>query len=65
MHAANRHPKKPVRYIRFPQLLAGRGGTDMHKVLGDLTDPLNFEVRASYVVVLNGGDLPVAAVLRF
>ena len=47
MHAASDHPESPVRYVRFPQLLAGRGGTDFHAVLGSLTDPLDFKVRAS------------------
>ena len=60
MHAAGDAPKSPVRYVRFPQLLAGRGGTDLHAVLGGLTEPLDFTVCA-----LLAGAPPLAALPRF
>ena len=44
MHADAAQPDTPVRYIRFPQLLAGRGGADHAGVVGQLTDPFDYKV---------------------
>ena len=60
MHADIGQPDSLVRYIRFPQLVAGRGGADYAGVVGQLTAEFEYQVLSDCrLCVFEVSDLSV------